>query len=265
MKRWAVITVGLYGLLLLALTLPLLLAFSFEFEKATRTWGFSHSFSELAEVFAQWGYWLWLGLLVLCQALLLVVPVDLVARRQPTRRKLLVPTLTATFLLANVFYAGVFAVAGALWGDDASIIVEKPANLAEQAMVGFGPTSAALKALGITRTDTFFAILTAIGMLLIIWAIWALIFFHYAQADEPEGLVRRATRWLIRASILEMLVAIPSHVITRHRDDCCAPIGTMWGIVTGLVVMLLAFGPGVFFLFAKRMQSLQPKHPRPLP
>jgi hypothetical protein len=47
--------------------------------------------------------------------------------------------------------------------------------------------------------------------------------------------------------------------VSRHRNDCCAPFATFWGIATGLTVMLLAFGPGVLCLFAARLQRLQPR------
>ena len=76
--------------------------------------------------------------------------------------------------------------------------------------------------------------------------------------DDPGRLMDRLTRWLLRGSILELLVAVPSHVVSRSRGDCCAPMGTFWGIVTGLSVMLLAFGPGVYFLFVARMTRLRP-------
>jgi len=59
---------------------------------------------------------------------------------------------------------------------------------------------------------------------------------------------------LLRGSILELLVAVPSHIIVRQRNECCAPIVTFWGIVTGISVMLLSFGPGVLFLFAARVR-----------
>lgn len=62
-------------------------------------------------------------------------------------------------------------------------------------------------------------------------------------------------RWLLRGSILEVIVAIPSHVIARRRDECCAPDFTLVGIIAGLSVALLSFGPGVFFLFAERVRS----------
>ena len=67
-------------------------------------------------------------------------------------------------------------------------------------------------------------------------------------------------RWLMRGSVLQLLVAVPSHVMVRDRGDCCAPLGAFWGITTGLSVMLFCFGPGVFFLFADRFSRLRPKN-----
>ena len=88
---------------------------------------------------------------------------------------------------------------------------------------------------------------------------WAFIFRWFAKTDDEISLVKRGTRWLLRGSILELLVAVPSHVIVRRRDDCCAPAGTFWGIATGISLMLLCFGPGVFFLFVERCRKLKPK------
>jgi cbb3-type cytochrome oxidase subunit 3 len=101
--------------------------------------------------------------------------------------------------------------------------------------------------------------LAVFGILLFFWIVWAFVFRRATRADEPDALLKRATRWLLRGSILELIVAVPSHVIIRRRDDCCAPIGTFWGIATGISVMLLCFGPGVFFLFAERMKKLKVK------
>src|SRR5207244_5274886 len=95
----------------------------------------------------------------------------------------------------------------------------------------------------------------------VFWSVWGWLFFRSARADDPNVLTKRATRWLLRGSILELLVAIPSHIVVRNRHDCCAPMGTFWGITTGLAVMLLCFGPGVFFLFAERIQRSRPKPP----
>jgi hypothetical protein len=95
--------------------------------------------------------------------------------------------------------------------------------------------------------------------ILAFWFIWAVVFRSFAKTDEPDALLKRSIRWLLRGSILELLVAVPSHVIVRRRDDCCAPVGTFWGIATGISVMLLCLGPGVYFLFVERCRKLKPK------
>jgi hypothetical protein len=99
-------------------------------------------------------------------------------------------------------------------------------------------------------------------MLVLFWLVWGLVFYHVTRNDESETFTQRVTRWLLRGSILELLVAVPSHIIVRQRGDCCAPIATFWGIVTGISVMLLSFGPGVLFLFAARIRQRQPKTAR---
>ena len=75
---------------------------------------------------------------------------------------------------------------------------------------------------------------------------------------SPTGFRRftaTITNWLLKGSILEMVVAVPSHIIARQRGDCCAPGMTLIGLATGLSVALMAFGPGVFLLFAKRIKD----------
>jgi hypothetical protein len=68
--------------------------------------------------------------------------------------------------------------------------------------------------------------------------------------------------WLIRGSIVELLVAVPSHIIVRRRDECSAPGFTYFGIAAGLVIMAVAFGPGLFFLFRKRFERMKPRSKR---
>jgi len=112
-----------------------------------------------------------------------------------------------------------------------------------------------------TNNSGLGVLLTAILTVLVFWLIWATVFRRFAQAHDPDALLKRLTRWLLRGSILELLIAVPSHVIVRRRGDCCAPAGTFWGIATGISVMLLCFGPGVFFLFVERFNRLKPKAP----
>jgi hypothetical protein len=106
----------------------------------------------------------------------------------------------------------------------------------------------------LNNPKTLEIIIAAVVALLAFWIIWTIIFRHFADTDDPDSLLKRAVRWLLRGSILELIVAVPSHVIV-HR----APMGTFWGIATGISVLLLAFGPSVYFLFAEKFESAQIK------
>ncbi len=243
MKRWAVLTVLLYALALLLLTTPVVL-FAFG-NWAKQPMGLP----DALKLFHEWGYWLWLGILVAGQALLLVLPINLAERRLPARRPLKIPVIVTAFFLANLCFAGLFSLLSALFKDRAFDLFDTPALF----------RSAAVQNAQANHSGDA-TLYTMIFTVLVFWVIWTLVFFrHFARTGEPAGLLQRTTRWLLRGSILELLIAVPSHVIVRRRDDCCAPMGTFWGIATGISVMLLCFGPGVFFLFAERMRRVQPK------
>jgi len=239
MKRWAVLTVFLYALALIVLSIPVTLV-------AFDNWGKNDvniKFHDLLQLYLHWDYWLWLGVLVGGQALLLLLPIDISERRLPARRKLKVPVIVTAFFLGSLCFAGVLSILCAAFKDgglDVLAFVD-----------GIFTKEGHETTLGIH-----------INLLIdtsVFWVAWAFIFRRYAKSDEPDALIKRAMRWLLRGSILELLVAVPSHVIVRRRDDCCAPMGTFWGIATGISVMLLCFGPGVFFLFVERFQKLKPK------
>jgi hypothetical protein len=238
MKRWAVLTVLLYALALLLLTVPvLLMAFGGWTRNGVMGW------PEALKIYLSWGYWLWLAVLVAGQALLLLLPINLAERRLPARRPVKVPVIVTGLFLANLLFAGLLAVFCAAFKEE-----------------GFGVFGflTPFKANEVSPSD----LQTVVGMiitLLVFWLIWAVIFRKSTESDDPDALLKRSTRWLLRGSILELLVAVPSHVFVRRRDDCCAPAGTFWGIATGISVMLLCFGPGVFFLFVERFERLKPK------
>jgi hypothetical protein len=246
MKHWAVLTVLLYALALLLLTVPVILI-------AFGNWGINNDnkgLHETLQIYSEWGYWLWLAIMVAGQALLLLLPINIAERRLPARRPLKVPIIVTAFFLTNLFLAGVFCVLCAIFTDGAfnlfdflSLSTIFKAQSANGSSSGWG--------------DVCGVILTFVGF----WIIWTVVFWSFAKSDDPDVLLKRITRWLLRGSILELLVAVPSHVIVRRRDDCCAPAGTFWGIVTCISIMLLCFGPGVFFLFVERFQRLQLKSP----
>ncbi|MDD5141153.1 MAG: hypothetical protein PHY43_12940 [Verrucomicrobiales bacterium] len=249
MKRWAVLTVLLYALALLVLTAPVVLI-------AFGNWGKNENNIGLHEVFqmySSWGYWLWFGILVAGQALLLLLPINIAERRLPSRRPLKIPVIVTAFFLANLFIAGTFSLLCVAFHDDAfycfSFVDWLCGHVAQNADGQPGSVQT-------TNWGTFSSITIVV---IFFWVIWAFIFRRFAKADDEISLTKRATRWLLRGSILELLVAVPSHVIVRRRDDCCAPAGTLWGIATGISVMLLCFGPGVYFLFVERCRKLKPK------
>src|SRR5580658_9848203 len=108
MKRWAFYTVFIYAAALLLLTFPV--AF-------LSLAGKGFSVQQAAEIYLQWGYWLWLVVLLAGQILLLLVPIDISERRLPSRRKLKVPVIVGAFLLGNLFLAGLLSVLCAIFKD----------------------------------------------------------------------------------------------------------------------------------------------------
>src|SRR5947208_1360889 len=242
MKRWAALTVLLYLIALAALTLPLLLI-------AFGNWSSGDaqgiSWQKAFTTYQEWGYWVWLAVMALGQALLLFTPIAIAERRPVARRPLFVPVITAAFFLANLLLAAVLSLLCA-------IFKEKPFDF-------FAFSGEAIRIGAAEGTPTLDYVFGMLTVMIVLWLIWAAIFYRFARNDDPNALVKRITRWLLRGSILELLVAVPSHIIVRHRNDCCAPAGTFWGIVTGLSIMILSFGPGVFFLFAARVERLRPK------
>ena len=63
---------------------------------------------------------------------------------------------------------------------------------------------------------------------------------------------------MLRGSILELLVAVPTHIVARSRDYCCAGFMTFIGLTLGISVMLFSYGPAVFFLYVDRWRRLHP-------
>ncbi|HVU39354.1 MAG TPA: hypothetical protein VHC95_13555 [Opitutales bacterium] len=239
MKRWVALTVLLYGLALLVLTIPLILV---SFGNWAGHDGSVVDFQESLRVFNDWAYWLWIGVLVAGQALLLLLPLNIASRRLKARRPLKLPVVVAAFFLAVLSMAVLFCLLLVLYHDHGTDF-----------FAWLDPL----------QSDTDNGSLRGmLSVMLLSWMIWTLVFYHFARKDEPAALLQRITRWLLRGSILELLVAVPSHVIVRRRDDCCAPVGTFWGITVGISVMLLCFGPGVFFLFVERCRRLKPRAPK---
>jgi len=164
----------------------------------------------------------WLLLLIFSQAILVFVSVDTAWRRIKTRQHVLVSVAAVALAIALLSFAGLISVSAGIWGDDV-----------------FWPES---------ELGTFWAMWLPV---IIFWIIWGFVFHHYRQGEADQ--LNRFIGWLIKGSVLELLIAVPCHVVVRYREDCSAPGLTGFGIATGIAVMLLAFGPSVIFLYQKRM------------
>lgn len=253
MKRWAVLTVFVYALALLVLTLPIaLIAFG--------NWGVRNDNIGIGEALGWYTapfYWIWLAILLAGQSLLLMLPIRIAERRLPARRPLRTPILVTGFFLGLLCLSGLVSLLCAIFKDGGFSALDVTGGITSLAnTLNHVPPQQA----GDFNWQDVCGLAVPV---LIFWLIWAIIFRRATRQDDPDALLKRITHWLLRGSILELIIAVPSHVIARRRDDCCAPIGTFWGIATGISVMLLCFGPGVFFLFVERMQKLKPRERTP--
>ena len=180
--------------------------------------------SDLREAYTHWFTWTCVGVVVAGEILLLWLSADTTRRKLKPRRHILISALTAGLFLGILTVALVLDFGVAIWGD---------------------------------HFDQFFPDWNALSLMAgafgIPWIIWGIVFYRFCR--ETEDPVTRAVGWLFRGSVLELLVAIPAHVIVRRRNDCCAPIATGFGIYTGIAIMLLSFGPSVLLLLKKRMEG----------
>jgi hypothetical protein len=89
------------------------------------------------------------------------------------------------------------------------------------------------------------------------WLLWTLVLWRMGERLlDPAG---RIYRRLVAGSVLELLIAIPSHVIVRQRHECCASMVTGLGIAAGFAILLMSLGPGTLFLYRARMPRLRPR------
>jgi hypothetical protein len=181
--------------------------------------------SDAGEVFGTAGYWIWIAVMVLGQFALLAVPVRFASRR-PITRGALWPTVLAGGLMAGGLVVGAgFSIVETVFG---------PHN------VGNWPWIAVVGGV-------------------CVWGIWSAVFFRLSRSMEPTDWLSRQCRALLKGSILELLIAVPTHIVARSRDYCCAGFMTFIGLTMGISVMLFSFGPAVFFLYADRWKKLHPK------
>ncbi len=174
--------------------------------------------SKVREIYGDWGTWAVCGVVILCQILLLWMSVDTSRQHLKPRTPVLISAVTGGFLFMVLVVAFAADLAVIRWDDSPPDWIRWP-----------------------------------LIVLAASWILWGILFYRiWKDSADP---VTRAVKWLIRGSVLELLVAVPAHVMVRRRHDCCAPGVTALGIVAGIAIMLLGFGPSVLMLLKMRMEK----------
>jgi len=184
------------------------------------------SLKDAASGGVSWSWLAWPGVMALAQAALLVVPVQVASRRPVARRSLLWPVVTAGLMMTGLA-AGAFLC------------------LFEFARQDRGAPEWFWRA--------------TLASAVVFWLVWAVVFYRFSRAAAPVDVVSRQCQLMFRGSILELLIAVPTHIVARNRDYCCAGFMTFVGLALGISVMLFSFGPAVFFLYAERWRRLRPQ------
>jgi hypothetical protein len=168
------------------------------------------------------------GVLFLCGVSLLVIPVRVVRRRPVHRGSIWFPVIGSGLLTGGLFLGAGIAIYELFEWDKND---------------GTG--------------TIFWSIIIAS---VFVWIGWSILFAIIAFRRAEDGLGSKLHRLVIVGSILELLIAVPAHIIVRRRDECCAGILTGFGICLGVAVMLVSFGPSVLFLFYRRWNQIKTKH-----
>jgi len=166
--------------------------------------------------------------LILCGLALLWIPVRVARRRHMIRKSILVPICASGLLLGGLVVGGGWALAelcAPITGDQGHVAAD----------------------------STLWAIVAAA---VAVWIAWFIIFAIVVRGRDSTGLGMKLHRALIAGSVLELLVAVPSHIIVRQRNECCAGILTGTGICLGVAIAIISFGPAVFLLYHRRCRQI---------
>jgi thiol-disulfide isomerase/thioredoxin len=221
MTKWAFVVVVLYVCLVAVLLIPALLWLADMISGEHNAWS---NFVNL-NVVSLWQWWIGIGIMLVIQATFLILPIGKMKERPKPLRSLWMPVIATAVLSLILLFAMVSSVAAAIWGDK------------------FGNYPAPFLWVSVFLIGS--------------WVLWAVIFYRFGKTFDREKFVEHSQQWLIRGSIIELLVAIPSHIIVRHKHECCAPGVSFFGIAAGLSMMAVAFGPGIFSLFVQRIKRLK--------
>jgi hypothetical protein len=139
-------------------------------------------------------WWAIITIMCIGQALLLFVPIQITERKLKSKRPLLVPVITAAFMTTVLLSTLAIFIT--------MTIIETEGFIS-------GPL---LDGLDLWNGYQWTA------LILLAWLFWSVFFYKATRTLEPESLMRRLTSWMLKGSILELLIAVPCHIFVRHRD-----------------------------------------------
>jgi hypothetical protein len=224
MRKWGIVISVFYAVIVLGVLLPVVVPMAgFHFAPSTE------ANVDLRDLYSIGPAWIPIAAVLAGQAILLFLSVDTSFKKLKPRSHIAVSVIVASMLVAMLAVAAYYCVDSAVRGDK------------------FGESY---------HLDTTTGVFVLWGVL---WVIWGVVFYLYFR--KATQVTERAVSWLLKGSVLELLIAVPCHVIARRRGDCCAPLVTSFGIVTGIAVMLMCFGPSVLFLFKKRLDGYSAHKP----
>ncbi|MGD0092678.1 MAG: hypothetical protein ABSE73_22435 [Planctomycetota bacterium] len=237
-RHWALLTVLLYGAACTVLTWPFLVA---AFAWGKDRWPLPE---QALQIYTAMPFWLAIDLLMVLQSVFLLLPIDVAKEKPVARRRWAVVAVAAALMMGLLVFGLVCAVG--------EVVTASPFVLEDGGPPLFGKD---------TRTflNKYWRLLAAVAFAVCTWAAWALIFLRQAFSHDPGSAFQRVVRRLLAGSVAELLVAVPCHVYARSKEYCCAGFSTALGLMTGLAVLMFAFGPGVFFLFVARVRRLRGK------
>jgi len=221
-RKWGVLITTFYAAIVLGVLVPAGLL-------AGGVYQWNGLLQGLKEFYGFWLWWCPIVALVGGEALLLFVSVDATEKKLKPRSHIFVSGALAAILTALLTASLIGSIGVAIKGDKFEI-----PHFKDEA-----------------------GILALWGLL---WLAWGVFFYFYLR--NSPAVVSRVVSWLIRGSVLEVLINIPCHIMVRRRNECTAPAVTSFGFVTGIAVMLLAFGPSVLFLYKKRLGEYSGRGPR---
>ena len=222
MRRWGIVLTLFYAVIVVGLLVP---GGIWIIGNVGRANGVESLPQGTREVLANWLISAVIAVILISQALLLFLSVDTSQKRLKPQARIWVTCAVAGGLSGLLAWSAVFSLGVGISGDKFLDFFK-------------------------TWTETNTGLLETWAGL---WLMWGVIFYvYYRKKSEVVNLV---VTWLLRGSVLELLIAVPCHVLVRKRDQCCAPLVTSFGIVTGVAIMLMSFGPSILFLYKKRLDG----------